>query len=57
MLREDRGALTEDGLSRCLECRKERKQKRANHKDRDDDQRDVAQNKARTLDLARCHIS
>ena len=57
MLREDRGALAEDGLSRCLECCKERKQKRADHKDCNDDQRDVAQNQARTLDLARCHIS
>ena len=54
---EDRGALAEDGLSRCLECRKERKQKRTNHKDRNDDQREVAQNEARTLELARCNVA
>ena len=57
MLREDRGALAEDRLSRGLECREERKQKRSHHENRNDDQRDVAQNEARTLDLTRSHIS
>ena len=54
---EDRGALTENRLPRSFECREERKQKRSHHKDRDDDQRDVAQDKARTFELARCNVA
>ena len=56
-LREDRGTLTEDRLPRSFECCKERKQKRSHHENRDDDQRDVAQDKARTFELARCNVA
>ncbi len=48
LLREDRGALAKDGLPPGALNAARRGSRRANHKDRNDDQRDVAQNKART---------